>query len=130
MPIGLDWTQLRIGRWAEETFGQSTPHSVARHLFREACELCFATAGGESYTLVRDLLRDLFTEAEKARARASSPQDVPKEAADILLLLLHLAHKSGFSLLAVAHTKFEENKARQWGAVDEAGVVEHVRDGA
>lgn len=134
MPIGLDWFQMHVGSWANETFPRSTPHTIARHLFREAVELCLATSpagtnfgelvGGLEGDLRRGIQRDLDEGGH------DDPRAVLAESADVCLLLLHLAHRSGFSLLAVAHTKHEANRAREWGEPDAAGVVEHVRTGA
>ena len=52
----------------------------------------------------------------------------PEEAADCLLLLLHLAHREKFDLLAEAQKKFAINKKRKWGEPDSEGVVEHIRE--
>jgi hypothetical protein len=132
MPIGLDFFQLQVGQWANETFPKATPHTIARHLFREAVELCIATMPVDLLRLElrADLLADVRAEIAKDAERGGVrvPQDVLAESADIILLALHLAHKAGFSLLAVAHTKHEENRARAWGEADAAGVVEHVRE--
>jgi NTP pyrophosphatase (non-canonical NTP hydrolase) len=51
----------------------------------------------------------------------------PEEAADCFLLLLHHAHRGGYSLLKEARKKHEINKIRTWGEPDEFGVVQHVR---
>ena len=48
-----------------------------------------------------------------------------EEAADIVLLLIHYAHKRGFSLFDAVREKFNVNKNRKWKAPDEFGVVEH-----
>lgn len=50
------------------------------------------------------------------------------EAADCVLLLLHLAHKTGFDLAERVNRKFLANTRRTWGEPDAAGVVEHVGD--
>lgn len=52
----------------------------------------------------------------------------PEEAADCLILLLHHAHKNGYSLNRALKDKFAVNRARTWGMPDAQGVVEHVRE--
>lgn len=49
-----------------------------------------------------------------------------EEAADCFILLLHFAYKNKFDLLAEARKKHEINKNREWGELDEEGVVEHI----
>lgn len=129
MPIGLDHFQRQVGEWAEGTFPHATTHTIARHLFREAVELCIATMppGALTTTLYAYLKAEAFDQIDRIGERRRDPHATPAESADVFLLLLHLAHKSGYSLLAVAHTKHQENRAREWGEADEAGVVEHVR---
>ena len=102
-PVGLDRFQREIGEWAESVFTQATPQSIVAHLGREVAELATSTHLGPL-------------------------QDEEEEAADCFLLLLHYAHRRGFSLLTVAHQKFEENRQREWGTPDAEGVVEHVRE--
>lgn len=128
-PIGLDSFQYRVGAWADATFPAASSHTKARHLLREAVELCAATMpeDGNPATLDMRLCKDVRQTLERALARPRDPQDGPREAADILLLLLHLAHGSGFSLLSMAGQKFTEVQARDWGTPDAAGVTEHVR---
>jgi hypothetical protein len=98
----MDSFQFEVGVWAERTFTASTPGSVVAHLRREVEELGAATMLGPV-------------------------EDEMAEAADCLLLLLHLAHKRRFSLLGAAQRKFEEVQERQWGETDAEGVVEHQR---
>jgi NTP pyrophosphatase (non-canonical NTP hydrolase) len=97
--------QNRVGMWAESVFTRATPGSIVAHLRREVEELGAATHLGPW-------------------------EDEVEEAADCLLLLLHLAHKRGYSLLAAATAKFGENQQRRWGQPDAEGVVEHVRPDA
>ena len=126
-PLGLDRFQRDFGTWADETFTQSTLRSRSRHLFREAVELVCAThAGDDLDALGEQLAGDLAREILKCRERGAG--EIGPESADILLLLLHLAHGGGFSLLGEAHAKFAEVRERQWGAPDAAGVVEHLRE--
>lgn len=50
------------------------------------------------------------------------------EMADILLLLMHLAHKQDIDLLVAAKEKFEIVKKRRWGIPDHRGVVKHIKE--
>lgn len=91
--------QYSIGTWADKTFSQSTPASVFAHLRREMVEL----------------------------ASETDPILRREECADVLMLMLHLAHKEGWSLEDELRRKFEINQQRTWGKPDSEGVVEHVR---
>lgn len=102
-PIGLDRFQREVGEWADGVFDKSSKHSVVAHLRREVEELA-------------------------ARAHLGPPWEEAEEAADCFLLLLHFAHKMGFSLIDAATEKFAENRTRKWGAPDTEGVVEHIRE--
>lgn len=51
----------------------------------------------------------------------------PDEVADCILLLMHYAHKKGFSIFEECVKKHEVNKRRKWGKPDKDGVVEHVK---
>ena len=55
-----------------------------------------------------------------------APEADPDEAADCLLLLLHYAHKRGFSLIDAALDKFEVNRNRRWAVPDARGVSTHL----
>lgn len=99
--VGLDAFQRWVGTWGEATFGRSTPASVIEHLADEVAELRHAERG----TVV---------------------SDHEAEAADCLLLLLHYAHKRGFSLFDAAARKFDVNRRRRWDEPDARGVVRHI----
>jgi hypothetical protein len=71
----------------------------------------------------RSICEHLRREVQELRS-APSPNE---EAADCLLLLLHLAHKNKFDLIAETLKKHEINKQRKWGEPDEQGVVEHIK---
>lgn len=58
-----------------------------------------------------------------------TPEAEPEEAADVLLLLLHYAHKRDFDLISAAQEKFEVNRSRHWGEPDERGVSVHIEAG-
>lgn len=97
--------QREVGEWAERIFGKATPASVLAHLTDEVIELCQAEGG------------------------APMSDDPKGEAADVYLLLLHYAHKRGFSLYSAAAEKFKVNQARTWGDADDRRVVRHVEEG-
>lgn len=103
--INAERFQSEVGAWAEQTFPQSTNKSIITHLHREVAELESCEIFGAPMSFWQD------------------------EAADCLLLLLHLAHRQGFDLLAAGVAKFRVNQRREWGAIDAEGVVERVREG-
>lgn len=102
--------QLEVGRWAEIAFPQATDRSIVAHLRREAVELEEAAAIDWPSPVERSF-------------------ELGQEAADVYLLLLHLAHRHGFSLEQFARAKFDKNVRRRWGRLDAEGVVEHLREG-
>ena len=126
-PLALDQFQAEFAAWADVTFPHSTPRSRARHLFREAIELVCATHQGDDPDLLAAQLADDLTH-ELAKERARGDGDVAEEAADLFLLLLHLAQGNNFSLLAAAQEKYAAVRGRTWGEPDAAGVTEHLRE--
>lgn len=94
--------QAEVTEWAERTFPGSTPEAKWAHLDEEVQELgdCIILKG----------------------------QDAPEEAADCLLILLHIAGAAGFDLLDAARAKHARNLARKWGAPDSRGVVRHIEE--
>lgn len=101
----LDEMQESIGTWGDETFPTSNADSVLSHL--------------------REEIEEFFTVAP---TMPDNPQyDEAEEAADVFLLLLHFAHKKGFSLEAAADRKMEINRRRVWSTVAEPdGHFKHV----
>ena len=96
----LDECQDDIGAWGDATFPHSTIDTVMAHLAEEVAEF--------------------FDDWRAGR------ETQEEEAADVLLLLLHYAHKRGFSLRARAAEKMALNRARRWKATPEpAGHVTH-----
>ena len=85
----LDDLQRRIGEWGDRTFPESTLNSIIAHFNAEAAEL------------------------NEAATFSPRPQ-LAEEAADCLLLLLHIAHREGFSLWEAANVKRLVNEARTW----------------
>jgi len=105
----LDRIQRIIGEWGSRTFPQATNDSIAAHLEDEAMELR-EVAGQQHEPLLR-----------------SEKYELAQEAADCLLLLLHLAHRNGFSLFDAAAAKFAVNERRTWQAEpNDRGYMGHV----
>jgi len=98
----VDIFQNEVGEWANVTFPQSNTASIMSHLLEEVAELSVAA------------VNDIRDEAQE-------------EAADCLLLLLHFAHKQGFSLYAAAAQKLALNQLRTWETDDNGrGHWKHV----
>lgn len=51
----------------------------------------------------------------------------PEELADVAILLFGLAHRRGINLLDEIMAKFQKNKKRKWGPVNDKGFQEHVK---
>lgn len=104
----LDALQTEIGSWSDVTFPTSTPETMIRHFLKEAQE-------------VEDAHRadGLFPNSKK---------ELPHEVADCIMILLHLAHRNGFSVRDAIREKFEICKNRKWGPPDEHGCVRHVEE--
>lgn len=99
----LDEMQAEIGAWGDKTFPNSTVSSVAVHFEEEADEFLLAVRTSESVG------------------------EVVEEMADCFLLLLHFAHKNGFSLFDAAMEKMAVNRKRKWNTTPEpAGHFKHV----
>lgn len=94
-----------ISAWQKETFGQATPLSQIAHLCQELSEL--------SYDLV------------------NKRPDRRLEYADCFILLFGSAAFDGMTYQDVCNAireKHEINLKRRWGAPDENGVVNHIRE--
>lgn len=103
----LDTFQSKVGTWGHATFPQSTPGSILAHLTDEVSEL-----KGAWETLRFDDMEDA------------------EEAADCLLLLLHYAHRRGFSLFDAAVVKAAINERRKWEpSQNDRGYQRHVEEG-
>ena len=97
----LDALQNAVGTWAGKTFPHATPAIIVEHLRDELDELSIAVL-----------------DADKP--------SIAEEAADILLILLHLCHRGGFSLIGEAQKKFAVCQRRRWSEPDARGVVRHI----
>jgi len=103
VPIfGLKAFQDAWGEWADKTFPKSDLDSICSHFREEAYEF----AG--------------FKHSEDP-TWDTPPSHDPEEAADCLLLLLHHAHKAGYSLIEEAMKKAEINIKRDWDVDDDGG---------
>lgn len=58
---------------------------------------------------------------------SEKPYDA-EEAADCILLILHLAYKQNWDLQHEIIRKLKINKQRIWGDINVEGFVEHVRE--
>jgi NTP pyrophosphatase (non-canonical NTP hydrolase) len=95
-------TQNIVGEWADFTFPLATPQTITRHMMEELTEIEDALLGVALHT----------------------PEDVPEEAADLFLLLLHLSHKLGFDLWEEGRKKLLVNRERFWEAPNTAEAAE------
>lgn len=94
------WTFEKIGHWAIQTFGEPKPMTAAARANEEMAELLMHVAKGEM-------------------GKASV------EAADVVIVLCHLAASAGIDLQAVISEKMEINVARRWNVA--GGVGYHVK---
>ena len=104
--------QAEIGEWAKETFPNSTPGTIQRHLREEV---------GELYDAL------LTWEREQAPVKDSVVwPSMIEEFCDVFLLMAHLAHRRGFSLLDCIRDKFQKVQARTWEWDEKRGHYRHV----
>lgn len=103
--------------WAETTFGKTPPAAPLHHLLKE---------------IDKELIPELSPSPKDERL---FDQDhfahVREEFADCFILLMHAVKKYDISfdeLYAAALEKFEKNKKRKWGPMDENGVSEHIKE--
>jgi len=108
----LDDFQRRVAEWGNRTFPDSTVDGKRCHLLKEIFELD----------------DELHKRADDDTRLGIDPARVGEEAADCLMLLLHICAEQGVSLAAAAEAKFAIVQTRRWGEPDEHGVVEHVRE--
>ena len=99
--------QNEYGKWADRTFPNSTVDTIASHFREESVEFAGGLEDnpfkpGNQYVMI-------------------PPSHDPEEAADCLLLLLHHAHKSGYSLFNEMIDKAQINIRRIWDTEDEGG---------
>jgi NTP pyrophosphatase (non-canonical NTP hydrolase) len=93
----MDDMQEEVGRWGRKTFPLATPHTIISHFREESTELI-----------------DRVDREALASYGPSEILDVAEEAADCVLLLMHLADQVGFSLSEAVVAKHETNRRRRW----------------
>lgn len=100
----IDEFQTEIGMWGDTTFPSVTIDTIAAH-FQEEVE-------------------------EFLNEHANGTDDRARELADVFLLMLHYAHRAGFSLSEAAAQKMAINKTRVWNTTPEpAGHWKHANEG-
>lgn len=104
--------QDRVSAWGRVTFPHSTPTSIVMHLTDETGGLREAVSLAELATGTR--------EDRQARLPA-----VREEAADVYLMLLHLADRYGFDLEEAAREKFAIVQTRTYGTDSGRGYTRH-----
>lgn len=139
--MGFHQLQGEIAQWGNKTFPQSTPQSIALHALREAVSLVVAVHVSEYYggivpdkvdadALPANLYNLVSAQVDHAIDKATTPTGIAfanpvEEAADVVLLLMHLCGRFGASLAGAANDKHSRNVKRAWGKPDEYGVTEH-----
>ncbi len=98
----MDDLQRRVAEWGEQTFPDAHDAGIWQHLREEVDEL-------------------------RAALMAGDQAEVAQEAADIVMMLFHLAHRGGFSLQRAVEAKFTACQQREWLPPDASGVVRHRR---
>lgn len=88
-----------ITEWGDATFPKSNRHTVLSHL--------------------REEIAEFLAVAEQIPDR---PQyDEAEECADVVILMIHFAHKVGFDLFGAVSRKMEFNRMRIWKTEPEPG---------
>lgn len=111
--ITLDEFQKDVGVWSDKTFG-TTSDEIKNHLADEMIELIGPVK------LAAALNR--FINSDKCKIDELNDKE---ESSDVLLLLLHLAHKEKFSLMDGSIEKQEINIGRNWGKKNASGIIRH-----
>lgn len=94
--------QRMTGSWADAKYPKTDSIAICKHLEREVEELMDAIGYDAAIS-------------------------IEKEAADCLLLLMHIAHKGKFNLLTAAIDKYIVNLGRKWATEPDAdGIYPHI----
>lgn len=104
-------TQRSVGEWINTTFPGSDPVSPRKSLrcLEEMVELCIASGATPD-----EICQTASAAAQKERRSGRSPEQIPDEAADVLILLYGLAHMHKFDLHAAVERKMRKNRTRKW----------------
>lgn len=98
-----------------------------REFWDAHAEWSYATFGSREYRGPQGPLDHLAKEVKEAE---EAPDD-PEEYADLMLLTMDAARRSGMSyadLMDACWAKLAKNKAREWPKSDPEKAVEHVRE--
>lgn len=135
----MNETQETVGNWIHTTFPGTDPESPrkALRMLEEAVELCFAS-GASANEITAAVGKALFAsrgpdfeypaEFDDFRdVRTPEPAKIPAEAADVLIVLLGVAHMRGFDLWEEVSKKMAVNRARRWKANGD-GTGYHIKE--
>lgn len=114
-------TQQTVGEWIARTFPGTDPESPRKSLraLEEMLELCVVSGASLrdlQETTTAFIVREAYTGEPDVDARARQPHKIAAEAADVLIVLLGVAHMCGFDLLAEVDKKMAVNRSRVWAA--------------
>jgi len=120
-------TQESIHQWIDETFPGTDPHSPRKSLraLEEMVELCLAS--GASAQDIMDAARGATRWDKDWTLRETKPEQIPIEAADVLIVLYGVAGMRGFDLHAEVDRKMATNRKRKW-RVRGDGTGYHVKE--
>jgi hypothetical protein len=106
--------------WSDKTFGENQRNpAIIYHLKKEVDELL------SEFKSIKDIPFDAPDEFFK-----EAVNKIKGEYADCFILILDSAHHFGFTvenLIECTRAKLEINKLRNWGKLDENGVVKHIK---
>jgi NTP pyrophosphatase (non-canonical NTP hydrolase) len=104
-------------KWALKTFGATPMAAPLIHLIDE---------------VEKELIPELSSQPNDDRKYDIAHfEHVREEFADCFILLFHAAKKYGLTadeILEAMRSKFEKNKKRKWGKLDENGVSFHIKE--
>lgn len=96
----LDGLTRRVIEWADRVYPHRTPYAALTKMIVE-----------EVPELLHGGLED------------------PEEYADVLIMLVDLAHLQGFDIVEAAHRKMDRNERRNWAIDPDTGLLNHTDEG-